>query len=93
MNKAEFINTVASKTGFSKKNTKVSLEATLEVITETLAKGDSVLFIGFGTFSTSQRAANTARVPGTDKIVEVPARKVAKFKVGKILKDSVRYAK
>ena len=90
MNKAEFIDAVASKTGLSKKDTQAALEATLETITETLAKKDSVSFIGFGTFSTSERAARTARVPGTGAEVQVPATTVAKFKVGKALKEAVK---
>ena len=90
MNKAEFIDAVAEKTGLSKKDTKVALEATLETITEALAKGDSVSFIGFGTFATSKRAERTARVPGTGAEVKVPATTVAKFKVGKALKDAVK---
>lgn len=90
MNKAEFIDAVAEKTGLSKKDSKLALDATLETITGALSKGDSVSFIGFGTFSVSKRAARTARVPGTGAEVKVPATTVAKFKVGKSLKDSVK---
>lgn len=90
MNKAEFIDALAEKTGLSKKDSKIALDATLEIITEALAKGDSVSFIGFGTFAVSTRAARTARVPGTGAEVKVPETKVAKFKVGKVLKDSVK---
>ena len=90
MNKAEFIDAVAAKTGLSKKDTKAALEASLETITETLAKKDTVSFIGFGTFSTSDRAARVARVPGTGAEVQVPATTVAKFKVGKALKEAVK---
>ena len=90
MNKAEFIDAVASKTGLSKKDAKAALEASLETITETLAKKETVSFIGFGTFSTSERAARVARVPGTGAEVQVPATTVAKFKVGKSLKDAVK---
>ena len=90
MNKAEFIDAVAAKTGLSKKDTKAALEASLETITETLAKKETVSFIGFGTFSTSDRAARVARVPGTGAEVQVPATTVAKFKVGKALKDAVK---
>ncbi|MCK5294426.1 MAG: HU family DNA-binding protein [Arcobacteraceae bacterium] len=90
MNKAEFIDAVAAKTGLSKKDAKATLEASLETITETLAKKETVSFIGFGTFSTSERAARVARVPGTGAEVQVPATTVAKFKVGKALKDAVK---
>ncbi|WP_419769671.1 MAG: HU family DNA-binding protein [Candidatus Marinarcus sp.] len=89
MNKAEFIDAVAAKAGLSKKDAKGAVDAALETITETLVKGDSVSFIGFGTFSTAARAARTAKVPGTDRTVNVAATTVAKFKVGKALKDAV----
>ena len=89
MNKAEFIDAVAEKAGLSKKDAKGAVDASLETLTETLSKGDSVSFIGFGTFSTADRAERTARVPGTGKEVKVPATRVAKFKVGKALKDAV----
>ncbi len=89
MNKAEFIDAVAAKAGLSKKDTKGTVDAVLETITETLVKGENISFIGFGTFSTAARAARTAKVPGTDRTVDVPATTVAKFKVGKALKDSV----
>ncbi len=45
--------------------------------------------MGLGTFSTAGRAAREARVPGTDKTVKVAATTVAKFKVGKALKEAV----
>jgi DNA-binding protein HU-beta len=89
MNKAEFIDAVAAKAGLSKKDAKGAVDAALETITEALVKGDSVSFIGFGTFSTAARAARTAKVPGTDRTVNVAATTVAKFKVGKALKDAV----
>ncbi len=89
MKKAEFIQVVAEKAGLSKKDTNVVLDAMLETITDALSDGKSVSFIGFGTFSTTPRAARTARVPGTDKIVDVPATTAVKFKVGKKLKDAV----
>ena len=90
MNKAEFVDALAAKTGLSKKDAKAAIEASIEIVTEELKKGNSVSLIGFGTFSVSQRAARTARVPGTDKEVQVPATKVAKFKAGKALKEAVK---
>ena len=89
MNKAEFIDAVAAKAGLSKKDTKGAVDAVLETITESLVKRENVSFIGFGTFSTADRAARTAKVPGTDRTVDVAATTVAKFKVGKALKDAV----
>ncbi len=89
MKKAEFIQIVAGKAGLSKKDTNAALDAMLDTITEALAEGKSVSFIGFGTFSTAPRAARKARVPGTNKVVNVPATTAVKFKVGKKLKEAV----
>ena len=52
-----------------------------------------ISFIGFGTFSTTERAAREGKVPGTDKTYKTPASKVVKFKVGKELKESIATAK
>ena len=93
MNKNEFIDAVAAKAGLSKKDAKSAVDAVLETITEALVKKDSVAFVGFGTFSTANRAARVAKVPGTDKTVNVPATTVAKFKVGKALKEAVAISK
>jgi len=89
MKKAEFIDAVASKAELSKKDVNAVIDAAIETITEALKAGKSVSFIGFGSFTTVDRAARTARVPGTDKVVDVPATKAVKFKVGKQLKDAV----
>ncbi len=92
MKKAEFIDAVATKTELTKKDVNAVVDAALETITEALTAGKSVSFIGFGSFSTAPRAARTARVPGTDRVVEVPATTAVKFKVGKQLKDTVAKA-
>ncbi len=89
MKKAELIQAISDKTGLSKKDTTATIDAALETIQEALVARKTVSFIGFGTFSTSPRAARTARVPGTNKVVDVPATTAVKFKVGKRLKDSV----
>ena len=89
MNKIELTNKVAAKAGLSKKDSKAAVDAVLETITETLSRKEQVALVGFGTFSTSQRAARTAKVPGTDKTVDVAAKTVAKFKAGKLLKNFI----
>ncbi len=93
MKKADLIQAISEKTGLSKKDTASTIDAALEVIEEALVNKKSVSFIGFGTFSTAPRAARTARVPGTDKVVKVPATTAVKFKVGKKLKEAVANAK
>lgn len=89
MKKTEFIQVVAEKAGLSKKDATSALDATLEAISELLVKGDSISFIGFGSFDVSERAAREGKVPGTDKTYKTPATKVVKFKVGKQLKEAV----
>lgn len=89
MNKAALVESISEKAGLSKKDAEVALGATLQTIEEALVKGDSVNFIGFGSFSTTNRAARQAKVPGTDKIVQIPETRAVKFKVGKKLKDAV----
>jgi len=90
MNKNEFIDAIASKSGLTKKDASAALDATLQTITETLASGDSVSFIGFGTFSVGTRAARSGVNPSTGAKIEIAASKVAKFKVGAKLKNSIR---
>lgn len=92
MNKNELIEAIADKSGLTKKDSKAALEATLETITEVLSNKGEVSLIGFGTFKTVKKDARTAKVPGTNKTVEVPATTGAKFKVGKALKDAVAKA-
>lgn len=89
MTKADFISLVAGKAEISKKDATTAVNAFIEVLTESLEKGESVPFNGFGTFSTADRAERTARVPSTGKEIKVPATKVVKFKVSSVLKDKV----
>ena len=89
MNKVEFIARVAEVAGTTKKDATLAVNAALYTITETLAKGESVAFVGFGSFNVKDRAARIATVPGTDKKVNVPASKAVSFKAGKDLKTSV----
>jgi len=89
MKKAELLAEVAKRTGLSKSDVDAVIKETIETITEAVAKGDKVSFIGFGSFELTQRAGRKAKIPGTDKIVDVPASKSVKFKVGKQFKDAV----
>jgi len=92
MKKAELIQAISDKTGLSKKDTAATIDAALDTIQDALVAKKTVSFIGFGTFSTAPRAARTARVPGTNKVVDVPATTAVKFKVGKRLKEAVAQA-
>ncbi len=85
MNKSEFIDAVAKKANGTKIATEVVVNAALETITEALAKGDSVQFVGFGTFGVTERKARTGRNPQTGKEIKIAAKKVVRFKAGAAL--------
>ena len=89
MNKNEFTEAVAEKAGLTKKDAKNAVDACIDIITENLVKNETITFLGFGSFTTVKRGVRKARVPGTDKTVEVPATTIVKFKVGKALKSAV----
>lgn len=89
MKKSEYISSISKKTGKTKKDTIMVLEAMLEVLQECLEKKDRINFLGFGSFSTIDRAARTARIPSTGEKIEVPAKTVVKFKTGSNLKKLV----
>ena len=89
MNKAELINAVAEKTGLSKKDTETAVTASIEVITESLAQGEKVQLVGFGSFEVKSRAARIGRNPRTKEEIKIPASKLPVFKAGKALKDTV----
>ena len=59
-------------------------------MTKALKKGDSITFVGFGTFKTSQRKARTARNPQTGAPIKIKARRVVRFTAGKTLKNMVK---
>jgi DNA-binding protein HU-beta len=89
MNKAQLINSISDKTGLSKSKSKEVLEAVTSTITETLADGDKVTLVGFGTFTTTERPARKAMNPKTSEVIDVPAKRVAKFKPGAALSNTV----
>jgi DNA-binding protein HU-beta len=89
--KQEFVDAVASKASMSRREAGDAVDAVLDTITETLKRGDSVTFTGFGKFSTAHRAAREGvnpRNPGQK--VHIPAATVPKFSAGSQLKSAVK---
>ena len=89
MNKSELVDAMSAKTGCTKKASEESLNALLEVIKETLVKGDKIQLVGFGSFETKTRAARKGKNPQTGAEMKIPACKAPSFKAGKALKDIV----
>ncbi|HIZ31962.1 MAG TPA: HU family DNA-binding protein [Candidatus Bacteroides merdigallinarum] len=82
MNKSELINAMAAESGLSKADAKKALDAFIASVTRAMKEGDKVALVGFGTFSVSERAARTGINPSTKQTIEIPAKKVVKFKPG-----------
>ena len=92
MNKAELIEALSDHTGQNRDDTAKTLDALVETIGETLAKGEKLLLVGFGTFETQRRAARTGRNPQTGAAIDIPEAVVPKFSPGKLLKDRIAEA-
>ncbi len=93
MNKSELVAAIAKKSELSKKDSEKALVATIEAITETLAKGEKIQLVGFGTFEVTKRAARDGVNPKTGAKIKIKASKAPKFKAGKALKDAVNKKK
>ena len=89
MNKSELVELVADKADISKSSAADAVEAVIDGITGALKKGDSVTFVGFGTFSVGRREARDGRNPRTGETIKIKASNLAKFKAGKGLKDAL----
>ena len=87
MTKADLITVVAQKTNLSKKDSDKAVAAVLDAITETLAAGEKVSLVGFGTFEVKERAAREGINPRTKEKIIIPASKLPSFKAGKALKE------
>ena len=89
MNKSELIEALAAKTDVTKAAAGKSVEALLEIITASVANGDDVALIGFGTFKASTRAARTGKNPKTGEALEIAATTLPTFKAGAAFKAAV----
>jgi len=88
MTKQDLIDKVA-ETGMTKKQAGNAVNAVLDSIKDSLAAGEKVSLVGFGSFSVKKRAARTGRNPRTGNALKIKAKNVPVFKAGKALKDAV----
>lgn len=89
MNKTDLVSSIAKKTGLSKSKSNEVVDAFVSAVTESLSNGEKVTLVGFGTFTTSQRDARKGRNPKTGEVINISAKKVARFKAGSDLSKSV----
>ena len=89
MNKEELVQEIAKKTKVTQKDAAEVLNALVDTIQKTVAKGNKVTLVGFGTFESRKRAARTGRNPQTGKEISIPAKTVPVFSAGKKFKEVV----
>lgn len=89
MSKAELVEKIASQAGLTKADAERAVNAFVNVVTAGLKAGDDITLVGFGTFSTGERAARQGRNPQTGETITIAAKKVVKFKPGKALREEM----
>lgn len=89
MNKGDLIDKVAEKAGVPKKQADVVVTAVMEVIEESVAAGEKVTLVGFGSFESRKRNAREGRNPKSGERLDIPATTVPVFSAGKSFKERV----
>jgi DNA-binding protein HU-beta len=89
MNKAEFVEKIASKAEFSRRDAEIAVDAALETIEEELSRGSEITLTGFGKFHVAKRGARQGRNPQTGEAIQIKAARVPRFSAGSKLKQSV----
>jgi DNA-binding protein HU-beta len=90
MTKGELIASIGKEAKISKASAEKAVNAFTNTVMKALKKGDKLALTGFGTFSVAKRKARSGRNPKTGKEIKIPARRVAKFKAGNLLKSAVK---
>ena len=89
MNKSELISSISEKSGLEKNKSELFLNAFIDVVTDSVAKGEKVQLIGFGTFEKRHRDSRVGRNPKTGAKLKIDAAEVPVFKPGSAFKDAV----
>lgn len=86
MTKADLVESIYEKIGFSKKESADIVELVFDSIKETLEHGEKIKVSGFGNFVVRQKRPRIGRNPQTGDEIEISQRKVLTFKPSQILK-------
>ena len=89
MTKADLIDAISGKADLPKQKAEEIVNGVFDEIVSALKNGNKVNISGFGTFSVSHRKARTGRNPKTGETIQIASSRAAKFKAGKILKESL----
>jgi integration host factor subunit alpha len=89
MTKADLIEKVYLKTGFSKKEAANIVEEVFDLIKSTLENGEKIKLAGFGNFEVKNKGSRNGRNPQTGEPLEISSRKILTFKPSQILKGAI----
>ena len=89
MNKSEFVKHIANQQNITQDEASNIIDTFTSSVISVLGEGNEIQLIGFGSFSVSEVAARAGRNPKTGEVIQIPAYKQPRFKVGQKLKDAV----
>ncbi len=89
MTKADIIQDVYNKLGFSKRDSARIVESVFDIMKETLARGEKIKISGFGNFVVNDKRARKGRNPQTGDTIEISKRRVLTFKASQVLRNSL----
>jgi integration host factor subunit alpha len=89
MTKADIIEQIYEKVGFSKKESAEIVELVFDTMKQTLEKGEKIKISGFGNFVVRQKRPRVGRNPQTGEEIEITARKVLTFRPSQVLKSAL----
>jgi integration host factor subunit alpha len=92
MTKADIVEVVHNRTGFSKKESSEAVESILDILKEVLEEGEKIKLSGFGNFVIRDKEVRKGRNPKTGEEMEITARSVLTFKPSQKLKDYINGA-
>ena len=90
MTKVELVSKIAREAEIAKSQAEKALNGFISAVSTALVSGDKITLVGFGTFSITERVKREGRNPRTGKKIKIPAKKVVKFKAGKILNEKIK---
>ena len=90
MNKSDLVARMAKKSEISQSSAEVALNEFMAGVSDALKKGERVTLVGFGSWDVRKRAARKGRNPQNGKALNIPARRVVRFRTGSELKGRVK---
>jgi len=91
MTKADLVENVYVKTGFSKKESADIVEMVFDLLKETLENGEKIKIAGFGNFVVKDKSTRRGRNPQTGEEIKISSRRILTFKPSQVLKASINH--